>query len=187
MTRDAQELKPGPESMKWPLRPGHGSWAAPPCHERGFTAFEALLAAAILAFLTAAVSGALMAGRAQSKLARDTLYASMLAHSMMDEVMRLPVTDPQGNVTLGPDPGETRSTFNCVKDYHGYTDGPNNVADIAGNAYPSIYQNYLRTVTVQQVTYTPTGWGRTISAMLVTVTVSRDGQQLIALKRLACN
>src|ERR1035437_10136807 len=104
-------------SLKRPLRPFHRSWAGRPCH-RGFTAFEALLAAGILAILTAAVSGALMAGRAQSKLARDTLYASMLGHAMMDEVMRLPVTDPLGYTNLGPDPGETRPTFNCVKDYH---------------------------------------------------------------------
>ncbi len=50
-------------------------------HRRGFTAIEALIAAAILAFLTAAVSGALMAGRQQSKFARDTVYASMLARA----------------------------------------------------------------------------------------------------------
>jgi type II secretory pathway pseudopilin PulG len=154
---------------------------------RGFTAFEALLAAAILAFLTAAVSGALMAGRAQSKLARDTLYASMLAHGLMDEVTRLPVTDPLGYTNLGPDPNETRSTFNCAKDYHNYTDGPTTIADMAGNAYPSTYQVFVRKVTVSTVSYTPTGWGRTVSGLLVTVTVTRDGQELIALKRLKCN
>lgn len=160
---------------------------------RGFTAFEALLAAAILAFMTAAVTGALMAGRMQSKLARDTLYASMLAHAMMDEIMRLPTVDPRGYTTLGPDPGEARiaasglTAFDSVKDYHGYTDGPNNITDIAANAYPSIYQTYIRTVNIDLVSYTPTGWGRTISAMLITVTVSRDGQQLIKLQRVACN
>ena len=153
----------------------------------GFTAFEALLAAAILAFLTAAVSGALMAGRQQTKLARDTVYASTLAHALMDEVMRLPTIDPLGYTTLGPDPGEVRSTFNCVKDYNGFTDGPNTVSDIAGNALPSVYQPYVRTVSIQAVTYTPLGWGRTMNALQVTVTVTRDGQQLINLQRIACN
>src|SRR3954468_21734708 len=94
---------------------------------RGFTAVEALIAATILAILTAAVSGALMAGRAQSKLARDTLSASFLAQSMMDEIMRLPFTDPNGYTTIGPDAGETRTTFNNVDDYSSYTDGPGNV------------------------------------------------------------
>src|SRR5664279_3235713 len=93
----------------------------------GFTAIEALVAATILAILTAAVSGALMAGRAQSKLARDTLSASFLAQSLMDEVMRLPFDDPNGYVTMGPDNGETRPTFNNVDDYSSYTDGPGNV------------------------------------------------------------
>jgi hypothetical protein len=153
---------------------------------RGFTAFEALLAAAILAFLTAAVSGALAAGRAQSKLARDTMYASMLANAMVDEVMRLPITDPQGYTTMGPDPGETRATFNCVKDYHGYTDGPGTIADMAGNTYPSEYQVFTRTVTVSAASYSPTGWSKTIPAMVVTVTVSRDGQALMTIKRVAC-
>ena len=159
----------------------------------GFTAFEALLASAILAFMTATVTGALMAGRMQSKLARDTLYASMLGHALMDEAMRLPTVDPRGYTTLGPDPGEARipgagqTAFDSVKDYSGYADGPNGVTDIAGNAYPTIYQNYSRSVTITTVSYTPTGWGRTIAGMLVTVTVSRDGQQLVKLQRVACN
>ena len=154
---------------------------------RAFTALEALLAAAILAFITAAVSTALMAGRQQSQLARDTVYASTLGHALMDEIMRLPVTDPQGYTTLGPDPGETRPTFDCVKDYNGFADGPNNIADIAGNAYPSIYQPFLRTVSIQPVSFTPANWGCTLSALQVTVTVSRDGQNLITLQRIACN
>ncbi|HUO09732.1 MAG TPA: hypothetical protein VM008_15600 [Phycisphaerae bacterium] len=155
---------------------------------RAFTAFEALIAATILAFLTAAVSGALMAGRQQSKLGRDTLYASMLAKAMMDEIMRLPATDPHGSVTMGHDAGETRTgttPFNCVKDYNGYTDGPNNITDLASNAYPAVYQYYVRSVTVVPVTYAPTGWGQSISGLLVTVTVSRDGQALVTLQRVA--
>ena len=155
---------------------------------RGFTAFEALIATAILAFLVAAVSGALMAGRQQSKLARDTLYASMLAKALMDEVMRLPTADPNNSVTMGPDPGEMRNgptAFNCVKDYNGYTDGPNNITDWASNAYPPIYQTFTRTVAVSPVTYTPTGWGQSLSGLLVTVTVSRDGQTLVTEQRVA--
>jgi hypothetical protein len=73
-----------------------------------------------------------------------------------------------------------------VKDYQGYTDGPNNIADLAGNAYPSVYQPFVRTVTVAAQSYSPTGWGKTIPGMVVTVSVSRDGQELISLKRVAC-
>jgi type II secretory pathway pseudopilin PulG len=158
---------------------------------RAFTAIEALIASAILAFLTAAVASALMAGRNQSKLARDTLAASFLAQSMMDEVMRLPFDDPLGYTTMGPDGAETRATFNCIDDYDGYTDGPGTVAgktklaDIAGNLYPDTYQGFKRVVTMQAVSSSPSGWGRTVTGLLVTVTVTRDEQELIKLQRIA--
>lgn len=153
--------------------------------KRGFTAFEALIAITILAFLTAAVSGALMAGRQQSKLARDTLNASMLGKAMMDEVMRLPTADPNGLTTMGPNGGQTRKTYDSVKCYHGYMDGPGNVGDaqgavhpitdLAGTVYPDVYQSFVRAVTVTPVSYAPAGWGQTITGLLVTVTVTRDG------------
>lgn len=162
------------------------------CHgqlkgRRAFTAFEVLLAAAILAIITAAVSSALMAGRAQSQLARDTLYASMLAHSMMDEVTRLPTADPHGYTTLGPDSGETRTTFNSIKDYNGYTDGPTGITDLAGTTFPDVYQTFTRTVTVANKTYTPAGWGYTVSGLLITVNVTKNGNSLVTLQRFACN
>ena len=154
----------------------------------GFTALEALIAAAILAFLTATVSGALMAGRAQSRMARDMVAASMLGQSLMEEVMRLPVKDPQGALTIGPEAGEVRSTFNAVDDYHGYSDGLTTITDLAGNGYPAAYQGFVRQVSVSPTTYTPSGWGLTVSAMLVTVTVSSsDGRELIKIQRTACN
>lgn len=158
-----------------------------PCRRRAFTALEALIAAAILAFLTAAVSGALMAGRAQSKLARDTLAASFLAQSLMDEIMRLPFDDPLGYSTVGPDNAETRATFTNIDDYHGYTDGVggSSLTDLAGNALPDTYLVFKRTVSMQAVSSAPTGWGRTVNGLLITVTVSRDGQELIKLQRIA--
>ena len=163
---------------------------------RGFTAIEALVAATILAILTAAVSGALAAGRAQSKLARDTVSASFLAQSLMDEILRLPFDDPLGYTTMGPDPGETtRSAFDNIDDYCGYTDGPGNVADsrgalhpitdYAGNAYPDAYQSFTRTVTMTAISTSPSGWNRTITGLLVTITVSRDGIELVKLQRIA--
>ncbi len=159
---------------------------AAPRRQRGFTAVEALVAATILSILTAAVSGALMAGRAQSKLARDTLNASFLAQSLMDEINRLPFNDPQGYTTMGPDPGETtRITFDNIDDYCGYTDGPNNIADLAGNAYPDVYQPFTRTVSMTAVSMAPSNWSRTMNGLLISVSVSRDGVELVKLQRIA--
>jgi MSHA pilin protein MshD len=154
---------------------------------RGFTAVEALVAATILAILTAAVSGALMAGRTQSKLARDTLASSCLAQSLMDEIMRLPFNDPLGYTTMGPDGTETRATFDNVDDYCGYTDGPGTITDLAGNAYPDTYQGFVRTVSMSAVSTSPAGWNRTLTGLLVTVSVSRDGAELVKLQRIAWN
>lgn len=161
----------------------------------GFTAIEALVAATILAILTAAVSGALAAGRAQSQLARDTLSASFLAQSLMDEIMRLPFDDPAGYSSMGPEGGETRSTFDNVDDYSGYADGPGNVpdagqtlhpiTDLAGNPYPDTYQGFVRTVTMTAVATSPTGWSRTLTGLLVTVSVYKDGVELVKLQRIA--
>jgi MSHA pilin protein MshD len=153
----------------------------------GFTAIEALVAATILAILTASVSGALLAGRAQSKLARDTLSASFLAQSLMDEIMRLPFNDPLGYTTMGPDGGETRPTFDNIDDYYGYTDGPGTITDIAGNAYPDAYGGFVRTVSMTAVSTSPTGWNRTLTGLLVTVSVSKNGVELVKLQRIAWN
>jgi MSHA pilin protein MshD len=154
---------------------------------RGFTAIEALVAATILAILTAAVSGALMAGRAQSKLARDTLAASCLAQSLMDEIMRLPYNDPLGYTALGPDGSETRATYDNIDDYGGYQDGPASLKDLAGNAYPDTYQGFTRIVSMSDVSTSPVGWNRTLTGLLVTVTVSKDGVELAKLQRIAWN
>ena len=155
-------------------------------HRHAFTAIEALFAATILAILTAAVSGALMAGRAQSKLATDTLNASFLAQSLMDEINRLPFNDPQGTTTMGPDSGETtRLLYDNIDDYSGYADGPTGITDLAGNAYPDIYQTFTRTVLMTAVSMSPTGWNRTMSGLLITVSVKRDGVELVKLQRIA--
>jgi MSHA pilin protein MshD len=155
--------------------------------QRGFTAIEALVAATILAILTAAVSGALMAGRAQSKLARDTLSASFLAQSLMDEIMRLPFNDPLGYTAIGPDGSETRATFDNTDDYCSYTDGPGAITDLAGNAYPDAYNGFVRTVSMSAVSTSPAGWNRTLTGLLVTVSVSKDGVELVKLQRIAWN
>jgi MSHA pilin protein MshD len=155
---------------------------------RAFTTIEALIAATILAILTAAVSGALMAGRAQSKTARDTLSASFLSQSLMDEIFRLPFNDPQGYSTMGPDNGETRATFDNIDDYCGYTDGGSiPITDLAGNAYPDSYAGFTRGVSMTAFSTAPPAWNRTLNGLLVTISVSKDGTELIRLQRVAWN
>jgi type II secretory pathway pseudopilin PulG len=160
----------------------------PAARRHAFTTIEALVAATILAILTAAVSGALMAGRGQSKAARDTLAASFLAQSLMDEIVRLPFNDPQGYTSMGPDPGESRATFDNVDDYCGYTDGGTSTfTDLAGNPYPDSYMGFTRTVSMAAISTAPAGWNRTLTGLLITVSVTKDGSELIRLQRIAWN
>ncbi len=152
---------------------------------RAFTAIEALIAAAILAILTAAVSGALMAGRQQARTAQDTLYASLLARALMDEVTRLPLDGTFSS--FGHSYSETsRGLYNDADDYYNYTDGPNDIQDIAGNLLDAEFQPFKRAVTFSVVTYNPTGWSKSVTALLVTVNVTRDGRPLVTLQRLVC-
>ena len=53
---------------------------------------------------------------------------------------------------------------------------------------PALVPSAGYVVTVTAAGYTPAHWGRTVSGMLVTVTVSTsDGRELIKLQRVACN
>ena len=104
-------------------RPNHPAQRLPG-RLRAFTAFEVLLATAILAFISIAVSSAVMAGRQQTSNAQYAMYGSVLAQELMEEILRLPYNDPSGVNTIGPDSGETsRTQYNAQDDYSGYTDG----------------------------------------------------------------
>lgn len=158
-------------------RPRHGA-------SLGFSALETLFAASILAIVSAAISGALSAGRQEAANAQDTVRATMLARALIEEIIRLPYADPQGYTTLGPDSGESsRALFDNVDDYSGYTDGPSNLTSVDGTAYPSDLQGFTRSVSMTAATFTPTGWSPGISGLLVTVTVQKNSATVCQLQR----
>jgi hypothetical protein len=97
----------------------------------------------------------------------------------MDEINRLPLSG------FTPDSDVTRATYDSIADYNGYTDGPNNLTDLAGNAYPIVYQPFSRSVSMTTVTMSPAGWNRTLSGLLITVTISENGASVITLQRIA--
>jgi hypothetical protein len=104
----------------------------------------------------------------------------------MDEILRLPY--PPGYFTMGPDPGKTRATFDHVNDYCGYTDGGASIiTDLAGNLYPDSYAGFTRSVSMTLISMSPAGWNRTPTGLLVTVSISKDGSELIRLQRIAWN
>lgn len=155
----------------------------------GSMALEVLLATAILAIISLTVSNALMAGRQQTSYAQDSMYASFLAQALLEELQRLPYSDPNGYNVLGPDPGQsTRNTFNNQDDYSGWTDGVGTgyptIVDLAGNAYPTPYQGFTRTVTMTPQAVSPSGWNRTINGLMTTIVVTKNGRVCARLEQL---
>jgi len=95
--------------------------------------------------------------------------AIAIAESYLEEIMLLPITDPDGS-----NAGETRSTFDNIADYDGLEDiGAKNQH---GNAITGL-DSY--TVNVNLINPDPTISGVSMKAM--TVTVSRSGTDTISL------
>jgi MSHA pilin protein MshD len=97
---------------------------------RGFTLIESLISVLI-------VSGVLLAAlRTFGAIARvrlietDRTLAYGLADQMLKEVMQCYFKEIHGGgSTLGPDPGETRATYDDVDDYDGLSDSPPQLKD----------------------------------------------------------
>ena len=152
----------------------------------GFTLMEALLAAVILLIAITAITLPFAAGaRAEQADARMCLAVS-LAQEMMEEILAKPFADPQGATTVGPDAGETRrARFDNVDDYHGYYEGPRQIADATGAVLTTpVAAGLSRTVTAQYVYVSGQDTGQPATFVRVTVTVAHDGSPLVTLTRL---
>lgn len=151
---------------------------------RGFTLVEVLLAAVLLALVSGALATQLAVARETSEAARRAVKASMLGQALMDEIIRLPVASP-----LQQPPGRPASSFTDCGEFNGYTDGPNNLADIQGNPYPAAVQGFTRTVQEQwttQAVSVNSGFGQpasyTVSGDLITITVAWQGTPMFTLR-----
>jgi len=147
---------------------------------RGFTLMEALLATVVLAFVVAALSQAIVVGQMQTYDAMHSGRAVALAEAMMEEVLVLPYDDPGGDVTIGPDAGETtRQDFDDIDDYHGFAEAADAITDAEGNPYDDLYQGFTRSVTVTADDVDVAAFGATQPGLTITVTVQEgdDGRQ----------
>ncbi len=149
---------------------------------RGFTLVEVLAAAAILAFVVVVITQTISTGHVQTADARHQARALFLAEALMEEILRLPYTDPSdGSTTLGPESNETtRAAYDNADDYHGYPassaiETATTLTDLHGVAYPAIYQGFTRTVACQYTSQNVPSLGGTVEGLLITVTV-RDAK-----------
>jgi len=102
-------------------------------HGSGFTLFEALLAAVILAMAIAAIIVPFTAGAQNEQADARRTLATSLAQEMMEEVLSRPFEDPQGSSEPGPEPEEvSRDQFDNIDDYDGYFEAVGEVVNMDG-------------------------------------------------------
>ncbi len=141
--------------------------------QHGVTLMETLIASAILTFAIAAITQSISAGQMQTYAAMHDLHGMSLVEAMMEEIQSLSYNDPQGDITVGPDTGETsRALFDNCDDFQGFSETAGNCADVAASPYGSQYADYSRTVSCVYGTMTVAELGGVVSGLTVTVTVT---------------
>ncbi|QNN21997.1 hypothetical protein HED60_06830 [Planctomycetales bacterium ZRK34] len=142
---------------------------------RGLTLAEALLAIVILQIAVLGLVYTVTAGHAHTAYGSQSVEASQVAESMMEEILTHEYADPEGGTGLGPDTGESaRTTFDDIDDYNGSEETLGNLLDANGDLWPSNIQHFSRSVTVALSDQTITDLATTVSGKLITVTVTGD-------------
>ncbi len=153
---------------------------------RAFTLAEALLAAVVLVTAISAITLPFAAGARSEQLDARMSLAVSLAQEMMEEILAKPFHDPQGMSFPGPEFGETsRKRFDNIDDYHGYYEGPGQIADANQAVITTPASEGLsRSVTAQYVHVAGQDITDPYNFIRVVVTVSHDNVPLIEATRL---
>jgi MSHA pilin protein MshD len=139
----------------------------------GFTLMEVMFAVVVLAFSVAALTQAVVSGQSHTYEAMHASRAITLAEAMIDEILSKPYDDPEDEITVGPDTGETsRDLFDNADDYDGYNEAAGAVRDQSLTLYPELYQRFSRSVTATYVTESLPDLGGDHDGLSVTVTVT---------------
>ena len=116
-------------------------------HRRGFSLIEALISLLIVGTLLAASGAAISTAARSSTSQQEMLRGESLARQLLAEIVQKKYQQPSAiTLTLGPETGETRATFNDVDDYAGYSETP--PADSSGAAIAG-YTGWTRSVEVK--------------------------------------
>ena len=144
----------------------------------GFTLAEAMIASIVLAVATIGISSSIGASYQQDQSVQQMSTAIALNRQLMEEISAKPFDDPNGTSALGPETGEsTRSLYDNVDDYNGYSEGLGALVDRNGTLYPTNDQQFTRAVVVASVTQTVTNLGGDIPGLTVTITLThRSGE-----------
>jgi len=141
---------------------------------------ESALSVFLVGVLMVAALYAVGAGVRRQSNTASQVRGKKLAHDLMQEILQQCYQDPLQTPVFGPEPGETtqpptRSRFNDVDDYVGWTESP--PANKSGVPYAG-FSGWTRSVNVQwadPVSLAPTAATYT-GLKLITITVSFNGQ-----------
>ena len=153
---------------------------------QGFSLIEAMIASTILAATVTAVTLPFTAGAQNEQDSARTTLAVALAEELMEEILSKPFDDPAGGQTPGPEAGETsRSLYDNIDDYHGYTEAAGQIKDANGaSCTDPLATGLSRSATVEYVYLAGQSTAQAASVVRVTVTVSYKGQTVSTLQRL---
>jgi MSHA pilin protein MshD len=141
--------------------------------QRGFTLIEVVAAASVLTLAGVAITQLVVAGQMQSHAAMHRARATSLARAMLAEVTAHPYADPDGS-----EANETsRSQFDDMDDYDGFSEPAGQVKDATGASYPERYAGFSRSVRVEPDTLAAEQLGSEAQGLQIVVTVTdRRGQ-----------
>ena len=160
--------------------------------KRGFTLAEAMMAVVVLGIASASVLLPFVSGATvRAEGVRRTLAAG-LTSDLMEQILRLPFHDPDGEASdysPGPEPGETGpAKFDNIDDYHGYTESEGQIKDVAGVVFTDPkYVNFSRDVTCVYHAMSPQPAPGSLAEcdfISVTVQVKYSGKQMTTIVRL---
>jgi len=141
---------------------------------RAFTLVEAILAIVIVSVMAVAILYTFGSGAKGRSVQTAAAVADGLAARLLSEIIQTRYSNPDGPNTFGPETAEingTRSAFDDVDDYHGWTESPPKKKD--GSTLPGL-TGWQRSVTVENVdpaTLAPAGATDTgLKRITVTVT-----------------
>jgi MSHA pilin protein MshD len=138
---------------------------------RGFTLVEATIALLVVSvMMVAAMSVAGQSARSRT-VQQEQVRGEALARQLLSEIMQMPYQQAGATTTvLGPETGETRSTYNDVDDFNGWSESPPQYA--SGTAIPG-FTGWKRTAKVEWLSVTGT------TLPIVTVSLIETGLKRI--------
>lgn len=152
------------------------------CRRPAITLIECIMALTILPLAVTGVAYAVMAGHQSAAEALRNERAATLGEALLEEILSKPYADPQGATSAGPDAGEnSRSAYDNMDDYHGFSDTAGNVQNASGVKYATEFQTLRRTVSCSYSTQTL--FGKTFNVLQIVVTVTDRRGTALTLRR----